>query len=161
MAGGYPDLEAMLPTRFRDRAPDQVDSGRNCSDAALGSLKRHGVTELRFAGATWAIGPHGGVTFALLESPNLDPAWVEEFYKVGAEAGKNVQSVTASATDWGAGVTGQRIDVLNGESYQTIVSWPKGSRVAVVLVASFIREIQTKAAHDAIVDEALRTVRPG
>ena len=159
--GGYPELESQLPTRFEDRAPDQVDSGRNCSDAALGTLRRHGVNELRFAGATWAMGSHGGVTLALLDAPNLDPGWVEEFYKTGAEGGRNVVSVSESTADLDAGVVGQRVDVLNGESYQTIVSWSKGSRVAVALVASFVREIQTKAAHDAIVEDALRAYGPG
>jgi hypothetical protein len=52
-------------------------------------------------------------------------------------------------------VSAHRIDVLNGESYQTVIVWPKGDVVAAVLVADFIREIQTKDAHDKVVNEAI------
>jgi hypothetical protein len=45
--------------------------------------------------------------------------------------------------------------VLNGESFQTVVVWPRDGRVAVVIVADFIREIQTREAHDKIVAAAL------
>ena len=41
--GAYPDLEAMVPARYMDAAPETLDSGRNCSDANLGSLPDAGI----------------------------------------------------------------------------------------------------------------------
>ena len=54
-----------------------------------------------------------------------------------------------------------RVDALNGESFQTVFIWPDGERVRIVLVGSAIREIQTKAAHDAVVLNALIAAIPG
>ena len=50
--GGYPELEALLPRMLDGKAPDNVNSGRNCSTDSLGTLTTHGIHELRFAGAT-------------------------------------------------------------------------------------------------------------
>ena len=48
--GAYPDLEARVPTTYRDAAPETLDSGRNCSAESLGSLADAGFDEVRFAG---------------------------------------------------------------------------------------------------------------
>ena len=58
--GAYPDLEALLPTSYQGKAPDNVDSGRNCTTAALGALAGEGIDGVRFAGATWASGARPG-----------------------------------------------------------------------------------------------------
>jgi hypothetical protein len=68
-----------------------------------------------------------------------------------------VTSVEASDYAVGTGVTARRIDVLNGESYQTVVVWEEKDQVVVALVADFIREIQTKEAHEAVVRAAVDT----
>src|SRR5262245_38022243 len=65
MPGAYPSLEALVPRDVGGSAPTTVDSGRNCTDRALGSLAGHGVDELRFAGATWETGTSSGVTLAV------------------------------------------------------------------------------------------------
>jgi hypothetical protein len=159
--GAYPDLEAVVPKVFAGTAPRQVDSGRTCSTDALGTLTSHGVKEMRFAGATWGTGTDSGLTLAVFvdaDGPPLDAAWLAEFYEAGARTGKNVQSVDPTDLtihEAGGDVAGRRIDVLNGESYQTVVIWPRDGRVAVVLVADFIREIQTRDAHDKVVATAL------
>jgi hypothetical protein len=155
IAGAYPDLEAIVRTTFRGQAPDRLDSGRNCTPQALATLVAHGVTALRFAGATWDLGSSSGLTLAVLEAPDLDTAWVAEFYEAGARAAKNTESVEVRTVAIPDGRRGSRIDALNGESYQSVVVWSDGEHVRVALVASFIREVQTKAAHDAVVDEAL------
>jgi hypothetical protein len=155
-AGAYPSLEAMVPRELDGRAATRVDSGRNCTAAALGSLATHDVTELRYAGSTWDTGPNGGVTLAIFEAPNLRADWVHEFYKSGAESGRNTEQVTAATVDIG-GRTGYRVDTLNGESYQTVVDWQDGDRVRVVLVASFIRDVPSKADHDDAVGRAIAT----
>ena len=92
-AGAYPELEALVPRLFEGRAPDRIDSGRNCSPEALATLKDHGVNELRFAGATWDLGSGGGVTIAVFESATLEADWVAEFYEVGARNARKTESV--------------------------------------------------------------------
>jgi hypothetical protein len=156
--GAYPDLEAVVPKVFAGAPPRQVDSGRTCTNTALGTLTEHRIKELRFAGATWGTGTDSGLTlatFVVADGPPLDPAWLAEFYEAGARAGKNVQTVEPSEVSIGGDITGRRIDVLNGESFQTVVVWPRDGRVAVVIVADFIREIRTREAHDKIVAAAL------
>ena len=156
--GAYPELEAVVPKVFAGAPPRQVDSGRTCTNDALGTLTEHRIKELRFAGATWGTGTDSGLTlatFVVADGPPLDPAWLAEFYESGARSGKNVQKVDVSDVPIGGDIAGRRIDVLNGESFQTVVVWPRDGRVAVVIVADFIREIQTREAHDKIVAAAL------
>ncbi len=154
-AGAYPDLEAIVTTTFRGRAPDHLDSGRNCTPQALATLVAHGVTAMRFAGATWDLGSSSGLTLAVLEAPSLDTAWVVEFYEAGARAAKNTETVVVRTVAIPDGRPGSRIDALNGESYQSVIVWSDGEHVRVALIASFIREVNTKEAHDAVVSEAL------
>ena len=156
--GAYPDLEAQVPTAFRGAAPTEVDSGRACTPDGLGTLAGHGITELRFAGATWSTGTDSGLSLATFRSEGptaLTPDWLAEFYETGARAGKNEQSVDASDYQVDQTVTARRLDVLNGESFQSVVVWQRGGRVETAIVADFIREIQTKEAHDAVVREAV------
>ncbi len=111
--------------------------------------------EVRFAGANWDLGSNSGVTLAVFEAPRLEAAWVAEFYEVGARAARRTESVEVGSVAIPDGSSGSRIDALNGESYQSVIVWPDGDRVRVALVASFIRAVETREAHDAIVDEAL------
>lgn len=152
--GAYPELEAAVPTAFRGAPPNDLDSGRACTPAGLGTLASHGVTELRFAGATWEQGSDSGVSLAIFTDPDgpaLQPAWVAEFYETGARSGKKVESVEANDYPISPTITARRIDVLNGESFQTIVVWERSGKIAVALVANAIRDIQTKDAHDQVV----------
>ena len=87
--------------------------------------------------------------------PTLTRDWITEFYETGAKSGKNVTSVETTDYLVGAALTGRRIDVLNGESYQSVVVWQRNGQIAVALVADFIREIQTKEAHDVVVRAAV------
>ena len=158
VAGAYPDLEAAVPRTYRGAGPGELDSGRACTVNGLGTLAGHGVNELRFAGGTWSTGTDSGLSLAIFtdpDGPTLEPAWVAEFYETGARAGKNVTSVESSTYPVTTSTSGSRIDVLNGESYQSIVVWKRNGQVAVALIADFIREIQTKEAHDAVVRAAV------
>jgi hypothetical protein len=153
-AGAYPALEALVPKALEGRPADSVDSGRNCTAASLGSLADHGVKELRFAGSTWGSGPNAGVSIAVFDAPGLQADWVHEFFLAGAESARDAESVDESQPT----VNGRpafRVDALNGESYQTVIDWQDGERVRVVLVASFIREVSTKAQHEKTVQAAL------
>lgn len=161
-AGSYPELEAAVPKTYNGATSSDLDSGRACTEAGLGTYASHGVKELRFAGASWSTGTQSGVSLAVLtdaDGPPLDPAWVVEFYETTARAGKNVQSV--DTTDYPVnGASAKKIDVLNGDSYQSVVVWPHDGRIAVALVANFIQEIQTKDAHEKIVRTAVDAFGP-
>ena len=157
-SGAYPELEAAVPTAYQGAKPSQLDSGRICTPTGLGTLAGHAVKEMRFAGGIWSTGTDSGLSLAVLidpDGPPLDPAWVVEFYDAAARVGKNVQSIETSAYPVSAGIAGSRIDVLNGESYQSVIVWERRGQIAVALVANFIREIQTKEAHDKIVRAAV------
>ena len=156
--GAYPELEAMVPKLFRAAAPSQLDSGRTCSTDGLTTLKGHGIDELRYAGGTWQTGTDSGLSLATFTSfgpTALRPEWVSEFYETGARNGKNVDTVDTSAYPVADGITGRKIDVLNDESYQSVIVWERNGRIEVALVADFIREIQTKAAHEQVVRQAV------
>jgi hypothetical protein len=157
VSGAYPDMEAAVPKTYNGTPPNEVDSGRTCSTSGLGALAGHGVKELRFAGATWQTGTQSGLTlatFASVDGPTLDPAWLSEFYETTAQGAKNIQSIDTSDLTV-ANVPAHRLDVLNDESYQTVIVWPKEDRVMAVLVGDFIREVSTKDAHEKIVQAAL------
>ena len=155
LPGAYPSLEALVPKSLDGTPPSRVDSGRSCSPGALGSLAVHGITEMQFAGSTWDKGSNSGTTIAVFEAPNLAAEWVHEFYRTGAESARKTESVEASTVEV-AGQPAFRVDALNGESYQTIIDWQDGDRVRVVLVASFIRLVSSKAEHEEAVQAAIR-----
>jgi hypothetical protein len=150
--GTYPDLERLIPAQFDDATRTVLDSGRSCTTTALGSLVAHRVTELQFAGGQWHITDRSGVTMAVLRSPTgLDAAWVGEFYESSARLGRHTENVSAENVTIG-GVDAFRIETLNDEtSFQTVVVWPGGEVVDVVIVASDVREVGSRAAHDEIV----------
>lgn len=157
--GAYPELEALVPTSLGGKSPTTIDSGRNCSDKALGSLAAHGVHELRFAGATWDAGGGAGTSIAILGLPtdSLAVAWVEEFYESGARTASKTDNVATSRPLFpGIGAT-FRVDALNDLSYQSIVVWPEGPRVRVAIVASPVSPSASMADHDAQVAAAMAT----
>ncbi|HEY7970785.1 MAG TPA: hypothetical protein VID95_12375, partial [Candidatus Limnocylindrales bacterium] len=122
------------------------------------TLKGHGIDELRYAGGTWQTGTDSGLslaTFTSFGSTALRPEWVSEFYETGARNGKNVDTVETTDYPVADGITGRKIDVLNDESYQSVIVWERNGRIEVALVADFIREIQTKAAHEQVVRQAV------
>ncbi len=162
VAGAYPELEALIPRSFGGKVPTTLDSGRNCSDKALGTLVAHDVHELRFAGATWDAGGGAGTSIAELALPtdSLPVAWIEEFYQVGAQTASKTDNVTPSRPTYpGVGST-FRVDVLNDLSFQSIVVWPDGSRVRVVIVASPVSPSASMADHDAQVEAAVAAAAP-
>ena len=137
MAGAYPDLEAALPAGYAGAPPVSVDSGRNCTPDALGTLAAAGIDEMRFAGATWDLGGGTALTVAAFEADGLTPALMIEFYETTARANRKTEKlVTADVTVGGR--AGRRLDVLQSDGTgQTIVAWPSGvdGRVSVLLAA--------------------------
>jgi hypothetical protein len=110
---------------------------------------------LRFAGGLWEQGSTSGTTLVAFDSPTpLDATWVAEFYEAGARAGKNTDAIQTRRLTV-AGSPGYRLDTLNDDSYQTVVLWPRGGHVVGALVASGVREVGSRAVHEARVTDAL------
>jgi hypothetical protein len=154
-AGAYPELEAALPSAFEDDAPVRRDSGRNCTEAALGTLASHGIGELRFAGALWETGKRSGVTVAVFRASGLTAERLTEFYEAGALDARKTTDVQVRAITV-EGVKGHRLDTLNDESFQSILVFDGAEPdvVRAVLIASDVREIETRAAHEEVVKRA-------
>ena len=144
--GAYPALEARIPTRFDNRGPDQLDSGRNCSDAEMGTLAGHGIHEVHFAGGTWVYSANAGVTLAVFTAPGLTAEWLGEWYESGARAATNTRNITPTRPTI-AGRQAYRLDTVNGESNQVVITMPSGSSdVVYVLVAADIAEAKISEA---------------
>jgi hypothetical protein len=147
----------VAPTTFDDKAPTTLDSGRNCSDEALGSLVIHGVHEIRFGGATWDLGFGRALTIATLGLPegSLPVGWVEEFYELGARTAKRTEHVDVTRPDLAPLGVVFRLDTLNDLSFQTVIVWPAGERVRVVLVASQVGPNLPRELHEQLVSDAV------
>jgi hypothetical protein len=157
--GANPSLEKLLPSRLADKPPTTVDSGANCSADALTTLRSHGVTELDFAGATWDAGNGVATSIAVLALPAAAPlpvAWVEEFYEVGARAGKKTDNVAVTRPTFHGVGSVYRLDALNDLSFQSVVVWPDGPIVRVVIVASPVNPSASRAEHDSRVEAAVQ-----
>ncbi len=157
LAGAYPDLEARLPATLDGTLPGSVDSGRHCSQAALGSLIVHNVSSVQFAGATWDLGGGTGVSSAIFRLPdaNLPADWVAEFYEIGARTAKRTENIEVSRPTFDGPGEVFRLDTLNNLSLQSVLVWQDGPVVRVVLVATAVAPDATRAAHDELVDRAV------
>jgi hypothetical protein len=134
--GAYPALESRLSASFLGRAPDTVDSGRNCSATELGTLAGHGIAEVRFAGASWFLSGNAGVTLAMFTGDGLTAEWLGEWYESSARAARNTREIDPTRPMVG-GAQAYRLDTLNGDSVQTIIDWkvPGEDAVYVVIAA--------------------------
>lgn len=135
--GAYPDLEALLPATYEGTAPVNVDSGRNCTTEALGTLADDGISGVRFAGATWDLGGTTALTVAVFEADGLDASEMLRFYQQGASTNsKTDKLVTGELTV--VGRPAYRLDVLQSDGTgHTVVTWPAAQpgRVNVLLAS--------------------------
>ncbi len=156
-AGAYPDLEARLPVKLNGAAPGTVDSGRHCSENALGSLIAHDAAGVQFAGATWDLGGGTGVSSVVFRLPDRDlpAAWIAEFYEIGARTAKRTENIETSQPSVGGAGQVYRLDSLNGLSFQTVIAWQDGSLVRVVLVATAVGPDASRVEHDDLVSGAV------
>jgi hypothetical protein len=147
--GAYPELEALVRRDYEGRAPDHVDSGRNCTKGALGVLSDAGIAGVRFAGATWSFGASSALTVAVFEADGLDPADMIAFYETSARADTHTERLTTADTTV-AGQPARRLDVLLSDGTgQTIVAWPGGAPGRVdVLLASDLGDSKVATALD-------------
>jgi hypothetical protein len=121
--GAYPDLEALVPTIYQGVAPATLDSGRNCTVTNLGSLARLGISEVRFAGGTWAFGAERAAVLAVFRTHGLTADYLASFYNESARAAGRTKILGAS-DPMIAGREGHRLDTMTGERVQTVVVWP-------------------------------------
>ncbi|MBA3235734.1 MAG: hypothetical protein H0T59_07075 [Chloroflexi bacterium] len=133
--GAYPEIEALVPRRYREEAPATLDSGRNCSAANLGPLASAGISEVRFAGATWSFGAERAVVLAIFQGNRLTADALANFYLQGAQAAPRT-TILAATEQIVAGRRGSRLDTKSGERLQTVVVWPSTQRDTVNVVIS-------------------------
>jgi hypothetical protein len=159
--GTFPDLEALLPRGMIEASPTSVDSGVNCTAEALATYRAHGITALRFAGATWDYGKGNATVVAVLTArpvgqPLLEAAWVEEFYQAGAFAAAHTENIGVTHPNVpGAGIV-FRLDTLNNLSLQTVVVFPAETYVHVVIVATEVGPDASREDHDQRVQVAIQ-----
>lgn len=180
-SGVYPDLEARLPPSLggigpangpgsatADVLPTTVDSGRSCSQSALGSIWSHDVRELRYAGATWDAGNGDGTVSAFFTTPPgqpaLEAAWMEEFYESGARATGKTENIEITRPNIDPAGAVFRLDTLNDLSLQTVVVWPAKDGIRVVIVATRVSPDASRQEHDkavaiAVAQSVTRTQR--
>jgi hypothetical protein len=154
--GIYPALEQMLPAGLGEEGPTSVDSGRSCSDGRLSTLKTHGVTDLRYAGATWTPESGSSTVIAVFTtpagSPPLQPAWMAEFYETGARASTKTENIEISHPTYDQVGVVYQLNTLNDLSFQSVVVWPGDRFVHVLIVATQLKPGgETRAQHDASV----------
>src|SRR3954470_18701441 len=135
MAGAYPDLEALVPKSYRGDAPQTVDSGRNCTAGNLGSLASAGISEVRFAGATWTFGGERALVLAIFKAKGLDANAMAAFYGKSAAAASRTQ-ITGQSNPERAGRPGHRLDTETSGRTQTVLVWPAADTDVVNVVIS-------------------------
>jgi hypothetical protein len=133
--GAYPDLEALVPTRFQGVAPGTLDSGRNCTVTNLGSLSRLGIKEVRFAGGTWSFGAERAAVLAVFRTHGLTADYLATFYNESARVAARTKILGAS-DPMIAGRQGHRLDTMTGERLQTVVVWPSAEPDVINVVIS-------------------------
>lgn len=132
--GAYPELEALVPAVYEGRAPDQLNSGRNCTTQNLGSLEARGIEEVRFAGGTWDFGSEIYAVLTVFSAEGLTAEAMAEWWRTTAEAAGRTEVTGESRPQIGDG-QGYRLDTRTGQRVQTIVVWPAAEedRVNVVV----------------------------
>src|SRR4051794_23089955 len=135
MAGAYPDLEALVPKSYRGEAPQTVDSGRNCTAGNLGSLASAGISEVRFAGATWTFGGERALVLAIFKAKGLDADAMAAFYGKSAAAASRTQ-ITAQSNPKIGGRPGPPPHTPTSGRTPTPAAWPAADTNGVNLVLS-------------------------
>ena len=120
--GAYPDLEAMVPASYEERAPDRLDSGRNCSDENLGTLADEGIEEVRFAGGTWEFGSDIAAVLAVFAADGLTADVMADWWEATAGDSPRTQILRSADLDIN-GRAVHRLDTKTGERLQSVVVW--------------------------------------
>jgi hypothetical protein len=145
--GAYPELEGLVPVRYMDKGPDQLDSGRNCTAANLGSLAGVGIHEVRFAGGTWTFGAERAAVLAVFTAPGLTAGDLADVYLESARTANRTKIVDATEPTI-EGRSGRRLDTETGSRTQTVLVWPAATTDQVNVVI-------TNDLPDARIDDAV------
>ena len=147
--GAYPDLEALIPRTYQGVGPGTLDSGRNCTAANLGTLATLGITEVRFAGATWSFGAERAAVLAVFRATGLTADALGTFYTDSARAAARTTIDNESAPTI-AGRAGHRLDTTTSERTQTVVVWPAATAGQVdVVITNDLPDARIQDAIDA------------
>jgi hypothetical protein len=139
----------MVPAMFEQAPPGTLDSGRNCTDQALGSLRRAGINEVRFAGGTWGFGGIRAAALVVFTAPGLTADAMADFYADGARAANRTR-VTGESTPILAGRPVHRLDTVTGSRQQTVIVWPAASTDVVnVVITNDLPDPKIEAAVEA------------
>ncbi len=150
--GAYPELEALLPQTYRGEPPALVDSGRNCSAEALGTLADR-FDSVRFAGATWTFGAERAVVLVVFTAPGLDAQAMADFYAASARTAPRTE-ILAQSDPSVAGRPGRRLDTRRVERLHTVVIWPSAQEDHVnVVLTSDLPEPRIQEAIEAFGDD--------
>ena len=120
--GAYPDLEAMVPTSYENRAPNRLDSGRNCTDENLGTMADEGIDEVRFAGGTWEFGSDIAAVLAVFAADRLTADVMADWWEATAGDSSRTQILRSAELDMN-GRAVHRLDTKTGERLQSVVVW--------------------------------------
>jgi hypothetical protein len=146
MAGFHPDLEALLPTTIDGVALRQLESGRYCSERALGLLAAAGFTEVDFAGATWSDDDETGLAIAVYRAPGLTLDAVADSFARGADDARSVNQVHATPLEI-EGRPAVRIDAIMRETPQSVYLWPADQPdLILAVIGSGVDEAELDAA---------------
>ncbi len=147
--GAIPELETRIPTVYEGRGPDDLDSGRHCSPASLGSLADAGFDEVEFAGGTWDLGGYRAAALVVFQAPGLSAEDVMGFYSASARVANRTQ-ITGESMPQIAGRTGHRLDTRTADRIQTVVTWPAGDTGVInVVITNDLPDPKIQAAVDA------------
>jgi hypothetical protein len=152
-AGAYPDLEALVPTRYQGVPPETLDSGRNCTAGNLGSLASQGISEVRFAGGIWTFGAERAAVLAVFRTAGLTADALATFYADSAQTASRT-TITGSTAPMIDGRPGHRLDTKTGERVQTVVVWP-GAQPGIVnvVITNDLPDARIQDAIDAFGDQ--------
>lgn len=151
MPGAYPELETLVPQTYRGESPTLLDSGRNCSAEALGTLAER-FEEVRFAGATWTFGAERAVVLAVFTAPGLDAEAMAAFYVEPARTATRTEILAQSEVSI-AGRPGRRLDTKRVERLHTVVVWPSAQPDHVnVVITSDLPDARIQEAIEAFGD---------
>ena len=150
--GAYPDLEARIPKTYRGEPPESLDSGRNCSKEALGTLASTNK-EVRHAGGTWTFGAERALVLAVFSAPGLDAEQIREFYTTSARDTARVE-ILAEGRATIVGREAFRLDAKRVELLQTVIVWPSAEPDVVnVVVTTDLPEARIQEAIETFGDQ--------
>ena len=94
--GAYPDLEALIPTTYEGKAPERLDSGRNCTPENLAACRRghrRGPLRRRHVGVRRRARGRAG----RVHGPGPDGRRVADFYATSARTASRT-TITGEST---------------------------------------------------------------